>query len=319
VALIPLSFLIFFFENLAAPLASIIALVYLFNKRLWYWHWRNIAVVLGFFAFFLSMFLSPVSLRESAIFQTQIWTFAVQDTLALIVGFYGFYKWNLELRQNRNAIEFNQPRADALTWAILVTVFSLNLVFMYFKPSASNWTNIVTLAFLLIADFALIQQRSWAWMVLLFTNILGITGGIVVLSRYHIALSTQILLPYFFQLIKIGMDVFGWLTWRKLESRATPNTSAQVTLPQQNHPVLDAARSLLFAFATIGVMAGFLLLTGSTQFLIPLPLAAAGLCLGLGLLIPPRAVSWAIVSLVSSVVLLVVFVLILGTMNWSFM
>jgi hypothetical protein len=77
--LTPINLLIFFFQYLAAPLAGIVSVFYLFNKRLSYWHWWNASGILGMFAFFLTSRSYPSSFWKSPFGQFQFWDSIERD------------------------------------------------------------------------------------------------------------------------------------------------------------------------------------------------------------------------------------------------
>jgi nicotinamide riboside transporter PnuC len=315
---LPLPFFVFFFANLAPSLASIVSLVHLFRKHLSYWHWRNASVILGFFAFYLNIPSSPLAFRESPLWQAQLWNFIERGVLVLIVGMYGFYVWKLELRQGRGEIELNEPRKNAVTWMIFLGVFTFNLVFLYLKSDGAIWTNVLILSLSLIADFAIIRKFLWSWLVLILINVFIVVSSVDLYLSLHIEITWQFLLSNFFRLVLAGMNVYGWFVWQKQEIRAKADlpSSSSVT---QNHLVLTGLRYLLLTIAGIGLIATMLFSTKSQGYTLVaiLSLAATNLCLSIALLTQPRVFKWALFWFGSSVVLVVIFVLVLGTIKWS--
>jgi nicotinamide mononucleotide transporter len=167
-------------------LCVVVSLVFLFRKRLTYWHWSN-ASLLPYFLLFAS---------------GAQWMLAGLQVSYLIFGFHGLYLWMLEQRRDKGEIRFNQPAWYAVTWVASIAIFVYTVVITDFSD-AWNWVQFAAVSVALVANFGTTRKWSWSWLVWIGVN------AISAVYFSHLGLWAQ----FGLQFVLAAMSVKGFLDW----------------------------------------------------------------------------------------------------------
>jgi nicotinamide mononucleotide transporter len=180
----------------SGSLFVVISLVFLFQKRLAYWHFSN-ASLLPYFLLFMT---------------GQQWMLAGLQVTYLIFGIHGLYLWMLEHRRDRGEIRFNEPLWYAVTWVASLVIFAYTVIVTDFSQTL-NWVQFAAVSLALIANFGTTRKWSWSWGIWIVAN--------AVYAVYFWNLGENYRGQFFLQFILAAMSVYGWLEWRKAETRGT--------------------------------------------------------------------------------------------------
>ena len=179
----------------SGSLCVVVSLMYLFQKRLAYWHWSN-ASLLPYFLLFVS---------------GAQWMLAGLQVSYLIFGIHGLYLWLLEARRDAGLIRFNEAAWYAVTWVASLAIFLVTVLVTDFSQ-IWNWVQFAAVSLALIANFGTTRKWAWSWGVWIAVN------AVQAVYFFHLELWAQ----FGLQFILAGMSVYGWLEWRKDEARVAP-------------------------------------------------------------------------------------------------
>ena len=165
----------------------VVSLVYLFGKRITYWHWSNASLVPYFLLF--------VNGREFML--------AGLQASYLIFGIHGLLLWRLEHRRDRGGHGFHEGLWYQIGWVLSLMIFAYTVIVTDF---VDGWTNmqftIVSLS--LLANWATTRKWTWSWPVWLSVNVLQ------AVFFWHLGLRGQFAL----QFVLFAMSVYGWRVWK---------------------------------------------------------------------------------------------------------
>ena len=181
--------------DLSGSLGVVMSLIYLFQKRLAYWHWSNISLI----PYFL-LFVAGAQ-----------WMLAGLQVSYLIFGIHGLYLWWLEARRDAGLIRFNEAAWYAVTWVASLAIFLVTVLVTDFTQTW-NWVQFGAVSLALIANFGTTRKWAWSWGVWIAVN------AVQAVYFFHLGLWAQ----FGLQFILAGMSAYGWLEWRKEETRAAP-------------------------------------------------------------------------------------------------
>ncbi len=181
----------------SGSLCVVASLVFLFWKRMAYWHWSN-ASVLPYFLLYIS---------------GQQWMLAGLQVSYLIFGVHGLYLWILEHRRDKGEIQFNEPAWYAVTWIASIAIFVYTVIVTDFRSDNWNWVQFAGVSFSLIANFGTTRKWAWSWFVWILVN------AIFAVYFWHLELWAQFAL----QFVLAGMSVYGYLEWVKSKPQVITN------------------------------------------------------------------------------------------------
>lgn len=170
----------------SGSICVVISLVYLFEKRLTYWHWSN-ASLLPYFLLFAS---------------GAQWMLAGLQVSYLIFGIHGLYLWFLEKRRDRGEIRFNEPAWYAVTWVASLGIF-VYTVFLTDFSASWNWLQFAVVSLSLVANFGTTRKWTWSWPVWIAVNTLQ------AVYFAHLGLWAQ----FGLQFVLAAMSFKGWNDW----------------------------------------------------------------------------------------------------------
>lgn len=189
----------------SGSVAVVISLVYLFRKRLTYWHWSNASL--------LPLFI---------LFATQgNWMLAGLQVSYLIFGLHGLYLWFLEHRRDRGEIRFNEPAWYAVTWVASLLVFAYTVYITDFG-NVWNWVQFLSVSLSLIANFGTTRKWTWSWAVWIVSNLVNIV----------FFANAQTWGQFGLQFVLIGMSIYGWVEWSRQDrerNRSRANVAENAT------------------------------------------------------------------------------------------
>ncbi|RIH85452.1 Nicotinamide mononucleotide transporter [Calidithermus terrae] len=171
-------------------LCVVVSLVFLFGKRLAYWHWSN-ASLLPYFLLFTA---------------GGQWMLAGLQVTYLIFGVHGLYLWHLERRRDAGEIRFNEPLWYSVTWVASLAIFAYTVAVTDFSQ-AWNWVQFGAVSLALVANFATTRKWAWGWPVWIGVN------AVQAVYFQHLGLWGL----FGLQFVLAGMSVYGWLEWRRQE------------------------------------------------------------------------------------------------------
>ena len=178
------------FLDWSGSICVVVSLLFLFRKRLPYWHWSN-ASLLPYFLLFVS---------------GGQWMLAGLQVTYLIFGIHGLYLWYLEHRRDQGQIRFNEPLWYSVTWVASLAIFAYTVAVTDFSQRW-NWVQFVGVSLALVANFATTRKWSWSWPVWIGVN------AVNAIYFYHLGLWAQ----FGLQFVLAAMSVWGWMEWRKSE------------------------------------------------------------------------------------------------------
>jgi nicotinamide mononucleotide transporter len=178
----------------SGSLFVVISLVFLFQKRMAYWHFSN-ASLLPYFLLFMT---------------GKQWMLAGLQVTYLIFGIHGLYLWMLEHRRDRGEIRFNEPLWYAVTWVASLVIFAYTVIVTDFSQWL-NWVQFAAVSLALVANFGTTRKWSWSWGIWITAN--------AVYAVYFWNSGENYRGQFYLQFILAAMSVYGWLEWRKAEAR----------------------------------------------------------------------------------------------------
>lgn len=185
----------------SGSLCVVLSLLFLFKKRLTYWHWSN-ASLLPYFLLFMA---------------GGQWMLAGLQVTYLIFGVHGLYLWHLEHRRDRGEIRFNEPLWYSVTWIASLAIFGYTVAVTDFSQGW-NWVQFAAVSLALVANFATTRKWVWSWPVWILVN------AVNAVYFFHLGLWAQFGLQFVLAL----MSVYGWLEWRKLSPSSPRSRVATV-------------------------------------------------------------------------------------------
>lgn len=177
----------------SGSLCVVVSLLFLFHKRLAYWHWSN-ASLLPYFLLFLS---------------SGQWMLAGLQVTYLIFGLHGLYLWWLEQQRNQGLLRFNEPLWYSVTWVASLSIFAYTVIVTDFSQSW-NWVQFAAVSLALVANFATTRKWSWSWPVWIGVN--------AIQAVYFAHLELWAL--FGLQFVLASMSVFGYRAWKRQEQKA---------------------------------------------------------------------------------------------------
>jgi nicotinamide mononucleotide transporter len=169
-------------------LLVVVSLIFLFEKRVAYWHWSN-ASLLPYFALF---------------FSGKQFMLAGLQASYLIFGLHGLLLWKLEHRRDHIGRSFNERRWYHAGWILSLMIFGYTVGVTEFVDNWA-WLQFTIVSLSLVANWATTRKWSWSWPVWMTVNVLQ---GVFF---WHFELRGQFLL----QFVLLGMSVHGWIVWRQ--------------------------------------------------------------------------------------------------------
>lgn len=172
----------------SGSLLVVASLVFLFRKRIGYWHLSN-ASLLPYFALFMT--------------GRQFMLAGLQASY-LVFGVHGLLLWQLEHRRDTGAGRFNERIWYQIGWILSLLIFAYSVVVTDFVDRWA-WLQFVVVSLSLIANWATTRKWTWSWPVWLVVNALQ-----AVLFR-HLELWGQ----FGLQFVLFAMSLQGWSMWRR--------------------------------------------------------------------------------------------------------
>ena len=127
-------------------LCVVVSLVYLFEKRMAYWHWSNASLVPYFLLFVSGGQYMLAGLQVSY----------------LVFGVHGLLLWRLERRRRAGGRPFNAVAWYRAGWALTLAIFAYTVALSDFVDAwAGLQFTIVSLA--LVANWATTRTWTWSW------------------------------------------------------------------------------------------------------------------------------------------------------------
>lgn len=166
----------------------VISLVYLFRKRLGYWHYSNASLV-PYFALFLS---------------GHQYMLAGLQVSYLVFGIHGLLLWQLEHRRDHGGAMFNERAWYHAGWILSLAIFGYTIRITDFIDGWA-WLQFTIVSVSLLANWATARKWTWSWPVWLAVNVMQ------AVYFWHLALSGQFLL----QFVLFAMSLRGWVLWRR--------------------------------------------------------------------------------------------------------
>ncbi|MGE0309817.1 MAG: nicotinamide mononucleotide transporter family protein [Acidimicrobiia bacterium] len=168
----------------------VISLVYLFGKRIGYWHFSNASLV-PYFALFVS---------------TREFMLAGLQASYLIFGIHGLALWKLEHRRDQGVGHFNERAWYHAGWILSLMIFGYTIVVTDFIDGWT-WMQFTIVSLSLLANWATTRKWTWSWPVWLVVNTMQ------AVYFWHLQLPGQFLL----QFVLFAMSVHGWRLWRNAD------------------------------------------------------------------------------------------------------
>jgi nicotinamide mononucleotide transporter len=166
----------------------VISLVYLFGKRIGYWHFSNASLV-PYFALFVS--------------GRQFMLAGLQASY-LVFGVHGLWLWRLEHRRDNDGGRFNERVWYQVGWILSLAIFAYTIVITDFIDEWA-WIQFTIVSLSLLANWATTRKWTWSWPVWLAVNVLqAVFFG-------HVELWGQFVL----QFVLFSMSVRGWMLWQR--------------------------------------------------------------------------------------------------------
>jgi len=170
----------------------VISLVYLFRKRIGYWHYSNASLV-PYFALFVS---------------TSQFMLAGLQLSYLVFGIHGLWLWRLERRRDHTGARFNERAWYHAGWILSLAIFGYTIRITEFID-AWAWLQFTIVSLSLLANWATTRKWTWSWPVWLVVNVLQ------AFFFWHFLLWGQFLL----QFVLFAMSVRGWVLWHEDDKR----------------------------------------------------------------------------------------------------
>ncbi|GEM86884.1 nicotinamide mononucleotide transporter family protein [Meiothermus granaticius] len=172
----------------------VVSLLFLFRKRLAYWHWSNLSL-LPYFLLFMA---------------GGQWMLAGLQVTYLIFGVHGLYLWYLERQRDAGQIRFNEPLWYSVTWLASLAISGYTVAVTDFAQRW-NWVQFVAVSLALVANFATTRKWVWSWPVWILVN------AVQAVYFWHLGLYAQ----FGLQFVLAGLSVWGWLDWRRQEQKSS--------------------------------------------------------------------------------------------------
>ncbi len=169
-------------------LCVVVSLVYLFEKRMAYWHWSNASLVPYFLLFVSGGQYMLAGLQVSY----------------LVFGVHGLLLWRLERRRRDGGRPFNAVAWYRAGWVLTLAIFAYTVALSDFPDAwAGLQFTIVSLA--LVANWATTRTWTWSWVLWMIVNVLQ------AIYFAHAGLWAQ----FGLQFILFAMSAHGWRAWRR--------------------------------------------------------------------------------------------------------
>jgi nicotinamide mononucleotide transporter len=192
------------FWDVSGSICVAISLVYLFRKRMPYWHWSN-ASLIPYFILFI---------------QTNSFLLAGLQVSYLVFGLHGLRLWTLEQRRDQHQQPFNERGWLALGWALVLAIFAYTVAVTDFVDGWA-WLQFAIVSAALIANWGTTRKLQWSWLLWMAVNV----GQFVYFV--HGRLWAQVAL----QPILFGMSIYGYREWRREHRASQPRVSGSVVYP----------------------------------------------------------------------------------------
>jgi nicotinamide mononucleotide transporter len=178
----------------SGSICVVISLVYLFEKRLAYWHWSNVSLI-PYTALFVS---------------TRDYLLAGLQVSYLVFGLHGLRLWMLQHRRDASRQPFNERRWLALGWVLVLAIFTYTTVVTEFIDGWA-WLQFAIVVTALIANWGTTRKQVWSWPLWMVVNVAQF-----VYFAHGRLWGQMALQPALF-----AMSVHGWFVWRTA-ARAEP-------------------------------------------------------------------------------------------------
>jgi nicotinamide mononucleotide transporter len=172
----------------SGSLLVVVSLVFLFHKRVGYWHWSN-ASLLPYFVLFVS---------------TSQYMLAGLQASYLVFGIHGLLLWTLEERRDREGAGFNERAWYHASWILSILIFAYTVAITEFVDGWA-WFQFVIVSLSLLANWATTRKWIWSWPVWLGVN------AMQAVYFEHLRLWGLFLL----QFVLFAMSVRGWILWQR--------------------------------------------------------------------------------------------------------
>lgn len=177
----------------------VVSLLYLFDKRLAYWHWSN-ASLLPYFALFVT---------------GGQYLLAGLQASYLIFGVHGLLLWRLERERDGRGRDFNEGRWYNAGWALSLAIFAYTVVVTDFVDGWA-WLQFAIVSASLLANWATTRKWTWSWPVWISVN------AAQACYFWHLRLFGQFTL----QFVLAALSVYGWTKWRRDAPALEPSLAA---------------------------------------------------------------------------------------------
>jgi nicotinamide mononucleotide transporter len=165
----------------------VISLVFLFRKRLAYWHWSNLSL-LPYFMLFLS---------------NKQFMMAGLQVSYLIFGIHGIALWVLQHKREQHQQQFNETFWLMLGWVLVAAIFLYSVRTTTFIDKWS-YVQFGIVCTSLIANLATTRKKPWSWLLWMAINV----GQAVYF--WHLGLYAQ----FGLQFVLFAMSAYGFGQWR---------------------------------------------------------------------------------------------------------
>lgn len=176
----------------SGSLCVVVSLVFLWRRRLAYWHWSNLSLAPYFLLFFAG----------------GQWLLAGLQVTYLLFGLHGLYLWHLEARRDRGEITFNEPLWYGVTWVASLAIFAYTVAVTDFRDGW-NWVQFASVSLALVANFGTTRRWTWSWPVWIVVN------AVSAVYFWHLGLWAQ----FGLQFVLAAMSVAGWREWARTDAR----------------------------------------------------------------------------------------------------
>jgi nicotinamide mononucleotide transporter len=169
-----------------------VSLLFLFEKRLGYWHFSN-ASLIPYFALFLS--------------GGELMLAGLQASY-LVFGVHGLMLWRREHHRDHLGRRFNEAVWYQIGWILSLAIFAYTVAVTDFVDSWA-WLEFVIVSLSLVANWATTRKWTWSWPVWLTVNMLQ------AVYFWHLGLWGQ----FGLQFVLFALSIRGWAVWHGDDQR----------------------------------------------------------------------------------------------------